>query len=552
MQNFMNQISSSSSRFAMTAAMLITMQLSSLQAQQPDSQDASVPATDRQKLILISPETTRITQPLTADGYVDYVAAMDALKARGATPATNFEVVVRQVMGHGELPEAIRPEYYDRLGIPVPAEDSFSYQTFQTFSNVASMSADQQFEFDQMYNAVSDSKWTAADYPQAAAWLKAVNPALDRLVDGAARPHYYTPYVTMPPADDEPSSSPPLMSLLLPAVQTQREIARALRIRAMSHLGEGNLDAAWKDLRAIRRIARHNDRNSILIEGLVAIAIDAITFTADQMLLNADLSAEQIQDYLRELNQLPDMQPMAAKIDQSERFMGLDATQSMARNIAAAGEIPGLDDGLLSKVLSMLLAGSNQNDGVSGVDWNVTLRLLNRHYDELVESMQLADPQERDAAFARQQQQLSELQAQMQNPLKMMFSLIGNNRRQKAGEAIGNVLVSLLLPAVQQVRTAEDLSRSRRDTVRIAFALRHHKQVTGSFPETLSELVPDYIVSLPVDPATGQPYTYRQQNNGFLIYGCGRNGSDDNGLTEDIRPENDRESDDIAVHYHGR
>ncbi|MCP3692794.1 MAG: hypothetical protein GY917_11410, partial [Planctomycetaceae bacterium] len=42
--------------------------------------------------ITISRETTRITQPLDDDGYVDYLQALNDQATEGVTPENNFEV----------------------------------------------------------------------------------------------------------------------------------------------------------------------------------------------------------------------------------------------------------------------------------------------------------------------------------------------------------------------------------------------------------------------------------------------------------------------------
>jgi hypothetical protein len=52
----------------------------------------------------------------------------------------------------------------------------------------------------------------------------------------------------------------------------------------------------------------------------------------------------------------------------------------------------------------------------------------------------------------------------------------------------------------------------------------------GAYPESLAELVPDYMPEQPLDPWTGDPMIYRRQPDGsFVVYATGPNRGDDGG-----------------------
>ena len=71
-------------------------------------------------------------------------------------------------------------------------------------------------------------------------------------------------------------------------------------------------------------------------------------------------------------------------------------------------------------------------------------------------------------------------------------------------------------------------------------ALRMHKVETGSYPDALSLLVPDYLSEATVDPFSGKGMIYRKDGRGFIVYSIGQNGKDDGG------PNKTRDSDDIG------
>ena len=70
----------------------------------------------------ISKETTRILEPLDADGYPDYIAAINQHCRKGVTPENNAAVLVWRAMGPSEIPAGQRAEYFKQLGIDPPPE----------------------------------------------------------------------------------------------------------------------------------------------------------------------------------------------------------------------------------------------------------------------------------------------------------------------------------------------------------------------------------------------------------------------------------------------
>jgi len=69
----------------------------------------------------VSEATTRITSPLTPEGYVDYTAALDERCRSGIAPDQNGAVPCWEAVGAGAVPESERTAYFARLGMPVPA-----------------------------------------------------------------------------------------------------------------------------------------------------------------------------------------------------------------------------------------------------------------------------------------------------------------------------------------------------------------------------------------------------------------------------------------------
>ena len=60
-------------------------------------------------------------------------------------------------------------------------------------------------------------------------------------------------------------------------------------------------------------------------------------------------------------------------------------------------------------------------------------------------------------------------------------------------------------------------------------ALLRYKAEYGQFPDSLDELVPEYLKAVPLDPFGPGPLTYKRQGDDFILYSWGLNFKDDDG-----------------------
>jgi hypothetical protein len=91
------------------------------------------------------------------------------------------------------------------------------------------------------------------------------------------------------------------------------------------------------------------------------------------------------------------------------------------------------------------------------------------------------------------------------------------------------VFVSLSMPAV--IKMAESFRRSRAD-LRCAIATlaaERYRLAHGRWPETLQELVPNFIPELLLDPYDRKPLRFKRLDDGGLIYSVGPDRKDDGG-----------------------
>jgi hypothetical protein len=73
------------------------------------------------------------------------------------------------------------------------------------------------------------------------------------------------------------------------------------------------------------------------------------------------------------------------------------------------------------------------------------------------------------------------------------------------------------------------VSRARLRCAAVAMALERYRQKHGRWPDRLTDLVPEFLSAVPVDPFDGAPLRYRRQEEGVSVYALGRGPRDDGG-----------------------
>lgn len=496
------------------------------------------PAPKRRPTFTIGKETTFVDGPIDKDGRIDYATALNKKLSQGVTPQNNAVVLLWRA--HGPKPEGapMPAQFYTWLGIEAPPDKGDYFIDMGKFFK-------EEFKIDpnkegetiwDLSQKATDKPWTPKDYPKFAAWLKANEKPLALVVEASKRPHYFSPLV---PSDIDGSPGG-LIAALLPGVQRCRTFAQALTMRAMLKLGQGDHDGAWQDLLAVHRLGRLVARGGTLIEGLVGIAIEAIASKAEITYLDrAKPSIKQLDACLIDLKKLPPMPPMAEKMDLAERFMYLDIVMMLdKRGLKYLDLVAGLaGDGTKSATAALngvidILVGQ--------VDWDPAMRNGNVFFDRMKAAMLAKDRATREKEFAKIETDVKLLKVKSGDWTNVVLLLArGKEGAQAKGKVIGDVLVSLLLPAMHKVQNAYDRSQQVQDNLQLAFILAKYHRDNGRYPEKLDALAPKYLEKVPQDSFSGKPLVYRVTETGYFFYSVGINGKDEEGRTYGDNPPGD-------------
>lgn len=483
-------------------------------AQPPEERKDAQPPQPKQKLIDINKETTHVLGPLDDEGFVDYAGAIDQILSEGVTPETNGAIPFWQAVGCQRIPPERREKFFQRIGTEVPAVQNEPLGWPEFARDKLKLAGDAALAIDPMFDMAARRPWKRDEFPQIGIWLDAQEKRLQLVEAAAGKKHFWSPILL--------SDEKTLVSAELLVLEPAREFARMLNVRCMLHLGEGRVEAAWRDIETTRALARQVARGSTIIEQLVGVAMESI---ACQAYINL---VQQVQPGPREAVR------MIARFDKSEplprmtramgigeRFMFLQASQMLAK------EGP--------KALGQLGIGANANNPIiamvfrSGINWNVPMRDANEYYNRIVEIGEIASPTKRRRALFDYQTEVEEdLQANGKpSPLTL---LTGVGR----GRAIGNILKALLLPAISASADAEFRIHDYHQLCRIATALEGYRTLHGDYPESLEPLVPKFVDDLGVDTfSEGKPWHYRREEAGYVLYSVGQNGTDEGGKRND-------------------
>ncbi len=477
-------------------------------------------------------DTTVVTGPLDKDGYIDYQAALNDRLGKGVTPGRNANVLLWKALGPApEGGKGMPAEFFKRLGMKEPPKDGPYFIGLYSYMK-DHLKLDQK-QYDGLYDQQSRAAvrpWSAKDYPHIAAWLRANDKPLALVVEASRRPEYFNPLVSR--RDEKGPGG--LVGALLPGVQKCRELVNALAARAMLRVAEGKADAAWQDLLACHRLARLLARGATLIEALVGIALEQIATQADLAYLErANLTSGQVRDRLKDLQSLPPLPPLADKIDLGERFMYLDCVQRFRRGgVATLRELGG---GPVWRTTAAELWA------LGWIDWAPALREGNRWYDRLAAAMRLQGRAEREKALDQIEGELKALRKRATGPGNFAWRLAAGKDLpdREVGRAIGDVLISLLLPAVRKVQGAYDRAEQVQRNRHVAFALADYRADRGRYPAKLADLAPKYLAAVPGDLFSGKALIYRPSAGGYLFYSVGPNGKDEGGRWYDDDPPGD-------------
>ncbi len=323
---------------------------------------------------------------------------------------------------------------------------------------------------------------------------------LDELVMASGRPKCRLPvrYEYQDIVDDS-----------MPSLLGFRAAVRALHLRAIGRIHDGDSEGALRDTLAGLRIANHFGNEPILMSNLLSKALSGITMQSVWEGLSSHAWNE---------NQLVTVQTQLKSMDlvashrltmQGERTFSQQIVDAELRKppwaramdeswgMNASGEVGPRISRAISHLLFLPKGWLYQN--MLGTD---------RFYAEVY--LPALDPEHHriDLASLRR----------------------GMMAREAGGSTPYDWTGDMAVESVSWTASRTAYHQNAIDEAIIACALERYRLVHGGYPKTVNELTPTYLQKMPCDLLTGEPLHYRLEADGsFTLYSVGLDGQDDGG-----------------------
>ncbi|NEQ53987.1 MAG: hypothetical protein F6K11_28300, partial [Leptolyngbya sp. SIO3F4] len=104
------------------------------------------------------------------------------------------------------------------------------------------------------------------------------------------------------------------------------------------------------------------------------------------------------------------------------------------------------------------------------------------------------------------------------------------------------VSADILLPGVDALERSHDQIRVELEGIKLILAIEDARIRTGRLPDSLAEIVPEYLSAIPIDPFSPESSAYKYSLNetshfGYNLYSVGHDGVDDGGVAPQGVPQ---------------
>lgn len=492
--------------------------------------DVAGQETDTQQYITIGEETTQLSEPLTADGYVDYSAAINKINFAPASENAAAELILMWgVPRYWEQQQ--REKLKDALGVPaIPFQSERLKVFFDVVEDMKNrglpLPGEDQLTDEWIFS--STRPWKKSESALIHHWLQGNAEYLARLDAIFKMPRYFEPMVVA--RDRGPVLAPIPCGLALDA---QLRIRDLLVRRSFLHLAEERYQLVVDDILRLYRLTRLDKRSRIVVfTGMENVQFEDPAFELGRFLLKSrELPASVLRAYLNGLSQLG---PVITAEEQClyDRFSRLGfveycASRSPQKYCESIDFMRKLTRDLITTLDSEELANIFARESTfepfvcdatsDQIDWDYLLKRINDRCDRAADIHGMnstvgrlkaihaltTEIEDRDPHFVTRRQYL-------------------NAYKEDATKASRLLTEDLELGLHESwfgyhYSTDEEFSRrARLDLMRIYIAARLYEKSQGQLPPNLGALSEE-LGGTPIDPFSEQPYRWKPIESGIEV-----------------------------------
>ncbi len=479
------------------------------------------PFKDGKVNLTVSRETTYVDGPVTDDGTINYAPHLLG-EQKKLPPEKNAAFYLIKAIGPRIYGGPRYSDQFDALqsivhGIGIadlPGEGEY-IQDFRAFLDEYKKADKDEVlyrkELDFFNEGITDP-WSKTDHPLLFAYLKKLRKTLELCVRAGEAEGLFIPL----PEDNSVNC----LELHFFFMQLRnRELFYAFKARILLLIGEGDAEAAQRELLAYHRLnALLTHRTVSHINITYGIFEDCWLFKVDStFVLSGLVQGDALIDFSRQVASFRPSPQLWEQVLENQRFENLFDIMCFAQRA-------------LKNRTQQGFVGDWRGD----VEWDYLLRQFNAGYDRLITISRTQDAAKR----ARLRRKLAEEISETKDAFHFYRSIrshigpfltVFTTRRvatQWMAEEISNTASYIF---TMQDRYQEVVARF--DLTKVTCALAAYKQEQGSYPSSLTALKSHYLKTVPNDLFTGRPFHYEQKKKGekFLLYSVGKDMKDDKG-----------------------
>ena len=348
-----------------------------------------------------------------------------------------------------------------------------------------------------------DVEW---DQPIGDEVLKRNAEALALWERGLAAPHYLTPQPERYTYND-----------LLPCCWPHLALTQVVSIRSRDRARRGDHEGAFEDALKLTRFGHQIETGrGSLVEHLVSLTIKEMGASLmREQVAACDLPSARLRHYAAELARYPCVGQGLADVWRVEY-----ACQANIIDDLYSGRIS-WDDLVVVGVRAYPESLKDRIERFTNhLLWHLALAVSYR-------------PNRTRRAFAETMRKMVEDAPKPYNEVRQIDFEQGVHSPVKAvlrGNAIGEKFCRLMMPALCGVHEHKCRTNVELAVTRTLLAMKAYKLDKGRLPETLEQLVPDYLDAVPIDDFDGKPLRYNAAKK--IIYSVGKDLEDNGGTTK--------------------
>jgi hypothetical protein len=290
---------------------------------------------------------------------------------------------------------------------------------------------------------------------------------------------------------------------LFPHLNELRKSAQLLALEALLDAENGQPESAISSIRASCALARSVSREPMVIPQLVRMACQTLAASSLERVLNrSELTDEQLLSLSRTVSEAENLSALVSAWA-GERCAAIAVFEAPAHEkLQIIGDLPAAP-----------LLGLYEATGLADADQSLYLEMM----QDCIEASRLPPHQRQEAVEAAVEK--------IENLPKIRF------------------LLGMFAPAFARITELDLRTIAHVRTAQVAIAVERHRLATGRLPDTLADLVPSYLDTVPVDPFDGRDLRYKKLETGFVVYSVGEDETDNRGKEPTYRGKREKNCD---------